>query len=130
MYNLRRKGKDLIPNRNFSTMRMIRNRTFPSKDESTNGGRGHQTTKKRKKSRRNGVDAGTSSALTRLRLTPRFRHFFGVVMEIWKNAVASIKRRRSVPGPLAKKITKQLGIYSHHSLMVVVERRQTGCFTK
>ena len=48
-HNLRRKGKDLIPNRNFSTMRMIRHRTFPSKDESTNGGRGHQTTKNAKK---------------------------------------------------------------------------------
>ena len=36
-------------NRNFSTMRMIRHRTFPSKDESTNGGRGHQTTKNAKK---------------------------------------------------------------------------------
>ena len=46
---LRRKGKDLIPNRNFSTMRMIRHRTFPSKDESTNGGRSHQTTKNAKK---------------------------------------------------------------------------------
>ena len=46
---LRRKGKDLIPNRNFSTMRMIRHRTFPSKDESTNGSRSHQTTKNAKK---------------------------------------------------------------------------------
>ena len=55
--------------------------------------------KTQKKSRRNGGDAGTSSALTWLRLTPRFRHFFGVVMEIWKNAVALIKKRRSVPRP-------------------------------
>ena len=46
--NLRRKGKDIISNRIFSTMRMIRHRPFPSKDESTNGGWGHQTTKKRK----------------------------------------------------------------------------------
>ena len=55
-------------NRNFSTMRMIRHRPFPSKDESTNGGRGHQTTKKRKKSRRNGVNAEEGPALTPLRL--------------------------------------------------------------
>ena len=78
--SVERKGP--YPHRIFSMMRMIRHRTFPSKDESTNGGRGHQTTKNAKKSRRNGVDAGASSALTRLRLTPRFRHFFGVVMEI------------------------------------------------
>ena len=29
--NLRRKGKDIIPNRTFSSTRMIRHRTFPSK---------------------------------------------------------------------------------------------------
>ena len=36
--DLPRMGKDLITNRTFSTMRsrMIRHRTFPSKDESTN----------------------------------------------------------------------------------------------
>ena len=47
--DLRTKGMDLIPNRTFSTMRMIRHRTFPSKHELTNGGRGHQTTKNAKK---------------------------------------------------------------------------------
>ena len=48
--------------------------------------------KKRKKSRRYGFDAGTPFALTRLRLTPLFRHFVDVVMEIWKNATASIQK--------------------------------------
>ena len=33
-------------------------------------------------------------------LTARFRHFVAVVMEIWKNAVASIQKRRSVRGPI------------------------------
>ena len=47
--DLPRMGKDLITNRTFSTMRMIRHRTFPSKDESTNVDRGHQTTKNAKK---------------------------------------------------------------------------------
>ena len=98
--HLRRKGKDLIPNKTFSTMRMTQHQTFPSKDESTNGGRGHQTTRNQKKSRHNGLDRGTPSGLMRMRLMPPLRHFFDHVMEIWINAAASCQKRHSVPGPL------------------------------
>ena len=49
--------------------------------------------KTQKKSRHNGLNTSTSSALTRLLLTPHFRHFFGVVMKIWKKAAASIQKK-------------------------------------
>ena len=99
--NLRRKGNDLIPKwqqkflydendstSNVSLERWVNERWSRSSND-----------KKRKKSRRNGVNAGPSSALTKVRLTPRFRHFFYVVMEIWKNAAASIQTWRSVTWP-------------------------------
>ena len=51
--NLRRKGKDLIPTELSLRWEWFDidswHRPFPSKDESTNGGRGHQTTKKNAK---------------------------------------------------------------------------------
>ena len=106
--NLRRKGKDLIPNRNFSTMRMIRHRTFPSKDESTNGGRGHQTTKNAKKSRRNGVNAGPSSALTKVRLTPRFANFFTLSWKFGKTQPRQSKLDVVWLGPNARQRSETL----------------------
>ena len=88
--NLRRKGKDLIPNRNFSTMRMIRHRTFPSKDESTNGGRGHQTTKNAKK-----ADATASTQAPPLRWRKcASRRVFAIFLRCHGNLE---KRSRVIP---------------------------------
>ena len=94
--NLRRKGKDLIPYRTFCTMRMIRHRTFPFKDESTNGGRGYKTTKKRKKP----ADATASTQTFPLRWCDCvWRRVLAIFSAssciIWKNAAASRQNRHS-----------------------------------
>ena len=94
------KENDLIPNRTFFTTRKIRYRTFPSKDMS------QRTVVKVIKQKKNTQKKQTQrrlrrhpSALARLLLTPRIRHFFLIVMEIWKNAAASIQKRCRVPYP-------------------------------
>ena len=82
-----------------SSMRMIRHQSLPSQDDSTNGRRGHQTTRNAKNA---DTTASTQAPPLRWRKCVRrcvFAIFF-VVMEIWKNAAASIQTWRSVNGPL------------------------------